>query len=132
MHIVGAGPEFGGGRLCRRGWPVSSECGRGREVDARPGGKKEAGFRSSRGVGGEGTSGGHWGIICPMASQAGDVTQLLREWSKGNESVIEELTPLVYRELRRLADGYMRRERPDHTLQPTALIHEDRKSTRLN
>ena len=59
-----------------------------------------------------------------MASPAGDVTQLLREWSKGNESVIEELTPLVYRELRRLADGYMRRERPDHTLQPTTLIHE--------
>lgn len=44
--------------------------------------------------------------------------------AKGNESVLEELTPLVYRELRRLADTYMRRERPDHTLQPTALIHE--------
>jgi RNA polymerase sigma factor (TIGR02999 family) len=40
------------------------------------------------------------------------------------QSVLEELTPLVYRELRRLADTYMRRERPDHTLQPTALIHE--------
>src|SRR5919201_3562762 len=59
-----------------------------------------------------------------MASPASHVTQLLREWSKGNESVLEELTPLVYRELRRLADTYMRRERPDHTLQPTALIHE--------
>jgi RNA polymerase sigma factor (TIGR02999 family) len=59
-----------------------------------------------------------------MASPASDVTQLLREWSKGNESAVEELTPLVYRELRRLADSYMRRERPDHTLQPTALIHE--------
>lgn len=52
------------------------------------------------------------------------VTQLLREWSKGNDSVLEDLTPLVYSELRRLADGYMRRERPDHTLQPTDLIHE--------
>src|SRR5919199_3971569 len=59
-----------------------------------------------------------------MASTASHVTQLLREWSRGNDSVVEELTPLVYRELRRLADSYMRRERPDHTLQPTALIHE--------
>ena len=59
-----------------------------------------------------------------MGSPASDVTQLLREWSRGNDSVVAELTPLVYRELRRLADGYMRRERPDHTLQPTALIHE--------
>src|SRR5262245_33337672 len=59
-----------------------------------------------------------------MASEAGNVTQMLLEWSKGNQCVIEELTPLVYRELRRLADAYMRRERPDHTLQPTALIHE--------
>src|SRR5262245_42246785 len=59
-----------------------------------------------------------------MASPTSDVTQLLREWSSGNDSVVEQLTPLVYRELRRLADGYMRRERPDHTLQPTALIHE--------
>lgn len=55
---------------------------------------------------------------------ASDVTHLLREWSKGNQIVLEELTPLVYRELRRLADTYMRRERPGHTLQPTALIHE--------
>jgi RNA polymerase sigma factor (TIGR02999 family) len=59
-----------------------------------------------------------------MAAAASHVTQLLREWSRGNDSVVAELTPLVYRELRRLADGYMRRERPDHTLQPTALIHE--------
>ena len=59
-----------------------------------------------------------------MASPTGDVTRLLREWSSGNNSVVDELTPLVYRELRRLADAYMRRERPDHTLQPTALIHE--------
>lgn len=52
------------------------------------------------------------------------ITQLLREWSNGNDSAVEELMPLVYSELRRLADGYMRGERPDHTLQPTALIHE--------
>jgi RNA polymerase sigma-70 factor, ECF subfamily len=59
-----------------------------------------------------------------MSAASSDVTQLLREWSKGNESVLDQLTPLVYQELRRLADSYMRRERPDHTLQPTALIHE--------
>jgi RNA polymerase sigma-70 factor, ECF subfamily len=59
-----------------------------------------------------------------MSSTPSDVTQLLREWSRGDQSVVEQLTPLVYSELRRLADGYMRRERPDHTLQPTALIHE--------
>lgn len=59
-----------------------------------------------------------------MSSPPSDVTQLLREWSRGDQSVVDQLTPLVYSELRRLADGYMRRERPDHTLQPTALIHE--------
>jgi RNA polymerase sigma-70 factor, ECF subfamily len=59
-----------------------------------------------------------------VAAYAGDVTQLLREWSSGNNAALEKLTPLVYRELRRLADTYMRRERSGHTLQPTALIHE--------
>ena len=59
-----------------------------------------------------------------MSSTPSDITQLLREWSSGDQSVIDQLTPLVYSELRRLADGYMRRERADHTLQPTALIHE--------
>ena len=59
-----------------------------------------------------------------MSSPPNDVTQLLREWSRGDQSVVDQLTPLVYSELRRLADGYMRRERADHTLQPTALIHE--------
>jgi RNA polymerase sigma-70 factor (ECF subfamily) len=59
-----------------------------------------------------------------MSSPPSDVTQLLREWSRGNQSVVDQLTPLIYSELRRLADSYMRRERPDHTLQPTALIHE--------
>ncbi|HUS06265.1 MAG TPA: sigma-70 family RNA polymerase sigma factor [Bryobacteraceae bacterium] len=54
----------------------------------------------------------------------GDVTQLLKEWSKGNQSAAETLTHLVYAELRKLACGYMRSERDNHTLQPTALIHE--------
>lgn len=52
------------------------------------------------------------------------VTQLLLDWSRGDEKALERLTPLVYDELRRLAGSYMRRERPDHTLQSTALVHE--------
>ena len=52
------------------------------------------------------------------------ITQLLLDWSRGDQSALEALTPLVYNELRRLAASYMRRERPDHTLQSTALVHE--------
>lgn len=53
-----------------------------------------------------------------------DVTRLLINWSKGDQKALEELTPLVYSELRRLAQRYLRRERSDHTLQGTALVHE--------
>ena len=53
-----------------------------------------------------------------------DVTQLLSEWAKGNQAALDKLTPLVYRELHQRARNFLRRERPDHTLQPTALIHE--------
>jgi RNA polymerase sigma factor (TIGR02999 family) len=53
-----------------------------------------------------------------------DVTQLLSKWSKGDQSALERLMPLVYGELRRLAGAYLRRERPNHTLQSTALVHE--------
>ncbi len=52
------------------------------------------------------------------------VTQLLRAWKGGDEPALEQLTPLVHDELRRVARRYMRRERVDHTLQPTALINE--------
>lgn len=52
------------------------------------------------------------------------VTQLLGEWRSGDEQALEALTPLVYDELRRLAQRYMRRERPGHTLQATALVNE--------
>ncbi len=52
------------------------------------------------------------------------VTQLLIEWGRGNPQALDELTPLVYAELRKLAASYLRKERPDHTLQPTALVHE--------
>lgn len=53
-----------------------------------------------------------------------DVTVLLGQLAKGNDAAASKLIPLVYDELRRLAGGYMRRERNDHTLQPTALVHE--------
>jgi RNA polymerase sigma factor (TIGR02999 family) len=54
----------------------------------------------------------------------GEVTGLLRAWSKGDAGASDRLLPLVYAELRRLAASQMRRERSDHTLQPTALVHE--------
>ena len=52
------------------------------------------------------------------------VTQLLVEWSHGDDSVLTELTPLVYEELRRLAHHFMEGQRPDHTLQTTVLVNE--------
>lgn len=55
---------------------------------------------------------------------AGTVTLLLREFAGGDQSALDRLIPLVYEELRRLAGGQLRRERPGHTLQPTALVHE--------
>src|SRR5207248_11542624 len=51
-------------------------------------------------------------------------TQILRDWSKGDGTAPEKLMPLVYEELRRLARNYLARERGDHTLQATALVHE--------
>jgi RNA polymerase sigma-70 factor (ECF subfamily) len=59
-----------------------------------------------------------------MDSPQADVTDLLLELTKGNKGAVEKLVPLVYQELKRLARSYMRRERPDHTLQTTALVHE--------
>jgi RNA polymerase sigma-70 factor, ECF subfamily len=55
---------------------------------------------------------------------AQDVTALLSEFTQGNQEAAEKLIPLVYDELKRLAHCYMRRERTDHTLQTTALVHE--------
>jgi RNA polymerase sigma factor (TIGR02999 family) len=54
----------------------------------------------------------------------GDITTLLDRWSQGDEEAFKALVPLVYEELKRLADHYLRHERADHTLQPTALVHE--------
>ena len=53
-----------------------------------------------------------------------EITLLLAEWSEGNQAALDQLYPLVYNELRRLAHGYLRRERKGHTLQTTALINE--------
>jgi RNA polymerase sigma factor (TIGR02999 family) len=53
-----------------------------------------------------------------------EVTQLLLAWSDGDQTALEELTPLVYAELHRLAERYMRRERAGHPLQTTALVNE--------
>lgn len=60
-----------------------------------------------------------------MSAQPTDnVTQLLIELSNGDGEAVDILLPLIYDELRKLAANYLRRERPDHTLQPTALVHE--------
>src|SRR5258707_13681775 len=52
------------------------------------------------------------------------ITELLQSWGRGDHAAFDQLAPIVYAELRRLARHYMARERPDHTLQPTALVHE--------
>ena len=59
-----------------------------------------------------------------MTDKPGDVTRLLSQLNGGNSQAANELAPLIYNELRRLAAACMRRERPDHTLQATALVHE--------
>jgi RNA polymerase sigma factor (TIGR02999 family) len=70
-----------------------------------------------------------------MQSQDG-ITQLLTRWGAGDQTALDKLMPMVYSELRRLANNYLRRERRDHTLQPTALVNEaylkliDQKSAR--
>lgn len=58
------------------------------------------------------------------SSHQGEVTRLLEAWSEGDEQAGEVLLPLVYGELRKIAGGYLSIERQDHTLQPTALVHE--------
>jgi RNA polymerase sigma factor (TIGR02999 family) len=53
-----------------------------------------------------------------------EITRLLARWADGDGEAFNALMPVVYDELRKLADHYLRHERPDHTLQPTALVHE--------
>lgn len=59
-----------------------------------------------------------------MSSTEHDVTKLLRDWSDGEQQAFDELLPIIYNELHRLAHNYLNRERDDHTLQTTALVHE--------
>ena len=57
-------------------------------------------------------------------SDKNNITQLIARWREGDEAALEALTPHIYDELKRLARGYMRRERSNHTLQATALVNE--------
>ncbi len=59
-----------------------------------------------------------------MAAEPGEVSQLLAEYRRGRPEALDRLLPIVYKELRRIAAYQLRAERPDHTLQPTALVHE--------
>src|SRR5215469_10192807 len=59
-----------------------------------------------------------------MSHLSESVSELLARWNAGDDEALHAALPLVYQELRRLAHHYMRRERPDHTLQSTALVHE--------
>jgi RNA polymerase sigma-70 factor (ECF subfamily) len=59
-----------------------------------------------------------------QAPKTPPITQLLIAWSDGRREALDDLMPIVYADLRRLAGGYMRRESADHALQPTALVHE--------
>jgi RNA polymerase sigma factor (TIGR02999 family) len=56
--------------------------------------------------------------------ESAEITRLLKAWGQGDSGALDRLTPLVYEELRRMAGGYMRKEGPGHTLQPTALVNE--------
>jgi RNA polymerase sigma factor (TIGR02999 family) len=60
----------------------------------------------------------------PEAPEKGEVTRLLIAWNAGDRAAVERLMPLVYAELRRIAERQFRRERAGHTLQPTAVVHE--------
>ncbi len=57
-------------------------------------------------------------------SGQGEITQLLARWEQGESGAVEALAPLVYDHLRGIAEAYLRNERPDHTLQPTAVVNE--------
>jgi RNA polymerase sigma factor (TIGR02999 family) len=64
------------------------------------------------------------GVIPGSQNPSADVTGILLDWSNGDNGAPDKLMPLVYEELRRLARNYLARERGDHTLQATALVHE--------
>ena len=58
------------------------------------------------------------------AESTQEVTELLQKWSVGDQAALDELTPVIYAELHRIAKSYMRRERENHTLQTSALVNE--------
>lgn len=60
----------------------------------------------------------------PDPNTRANVTQLLTAWGRGDRTALDEMIPTVYKELKRLASNYLNRERPGHTLQTTALVHE--------
>ena len=68
------------------------------------------------------TTGGR--VVKTETNTGGQVSSLLQAWGRGDPDAHARLMPLVYQELRRRAAAYLRRERPGHTLQPTALVHE--------
>ena len=63
-------------------------------------------------------------LLMAPSSSRGQITELLRDWRNGDKAAREKLLPIVYDELKRLAASFFRRERLNHTLQPTALVHE--------
>ncbi|HET8760372.1 MAG TPA: sigma-70 family RNA polymerase sigma factor [Nitrospiria bacterium] len=63
-------------------------------------------------------------VISMAARPEGELTNLLAEWGRGSQSALDRLLPYVYDELRTLARSYLRRERPDHTVQTGTLVHE--------
>ena len=65
-----------------------------------------------------------WPLAADNMQTSGEVTRLLQDWSDGRREALDQLLPLVYDELRRLAHSYLTRERSGHTLQTTALVHE--------
>jgi hypothetical protein len=62
--------------------------------------------------------------MSPQVDLQSRLTQLLSNWSESRQQSIPELFEIIYKDLRKIAQGYMRRERPDHTLQATALVNE--------
>jgi RNA polymerase sigma factor (TIGR02999 family) len=56
--------------------------------------------------------------------ESAEITRLLKAWGRGDSAALDQLTPMVYERLHRMARAYVRRERPGHTLQPTALVNE--------
>jgi RNA polymerase sigma factor (TIGR02999 family) len=66
----------------------------------------------------------NWRDLAMSEPEKRDLTELLQKWNGGDQEALEELTPLVHAELRRIAKRYMARERNGHTLQATALVNE--------